>query len=176
MTTVTSPSSTGAAKSRESELDAMKENFGVVPAIVTSLDDPKKQGRIKLKFPKLSSSLESAWAPVAAPLAGKQRGAFFMPERGDEVLVAFEDGSFNSPYIIGFLWNGVDMPPETDSQNRVIMTPGGHTLRFEDGNEKKIVLKSSSGQTITLDDTENSITLEGGGRILKMSNGVVQIS
>ena len=58
----------------------MKENFGVVPAIVTSLDDPKKQGRIKLKFPKLSSSLESAWAPVAAPLAGKQRGAFFMPE------------------------------------------------------------------------------------------------
>ena len=70
----------------------MKENFGVVPAIVTSLDDPKKQGRIKLKFPKLSSSLESAWAPVAAPLAGKQRGAFFMPERGDEVLVAIEDG------------------------------------------------------------------------------------
>jgi hypothetical protein len=68
------------------------------------------------------------------------------------------------------------MPPETDSQNRVIMTPGGHTLRFEDGNEKRIVLKSSSGQTITLDDTENSITLEGGGRILKMSNGVVQIS
>ena len=113
---------------------------------------------------------------LAAPLAGKQRGAFFMPERGDEVLVAFEDGSFNSPYIIGFLWNGVDMPPETDSQNRVIMTPGGHTLRFEDGNEKKIVLKSSSGQTITLDDTENSITLEGGGRILKMSNGVVRIS
>ena len=67
-----------------------------------------------MKFPKLSSSLESAWAPVAAPLAGKQRGAFFMPELGDEVLVAFEDGSFDSPYIIGFLWNGVDMPPETD--------------------------------------------------------------
>jgi uncharacterized protein involved in type VI secretion and phage assembly len=154
----------------------MKENFGVVPAIVTSLNDPKKQGRIKLKFPKLASSLESAWAPVAAPLAGKQRGAFFMPEEGDEVLVAFEDGSFNSPYIIGFLWNGVDMPPETDLKNRVIKTPGGHTLRFEDGEGKKIVLKSSSGQTITLDDTESSITLAGGGRILKMSNGVVQIS
>ena len=69
----------GGAKSRQSELNAMKENLGVVPAIVTSLDDPKKQGRIKLKFPKLASSLESAWAPVAAPLAGKQRGAFFMP-------------------------------------------------------------------------------------------------
>ena len=80
------------------------------------------------------------------------------------------------PYIIGFLWNGVDMPPETDLKNRVIKTPGGHTLRFEDGEAKKIVIRSSSGQTITLDDTGSSITLEGGGRILKMSNGVVQIS
>jgi len=166
----------GAAKSRESELNAMKENLGVVPAIVTNLDDPKKQGRIKLKFPKLASSLESAWAPVAAPLAGKQRGAFFMPEEGDEVLVAFEDGNLNSPYIIGFLWNGVDTPPETDLKNRVIKTPGGHTLRFEDGERKKVILQSSSGQTITLDDTESSITLAGGGRILKMMNGVVQIS
>jgi uncharacterized protein involved in type VI secretion and phage assembly len=140
------------------------------------LKDPDGQGRVELQFPWLSDSLRSYWAPVAAPLAGKQRGVFFMPEIDDEVLVAFEHGSFDHPYIVGFLWNGVDMPPETDSQNRVIMTPGGHTLRFEDGNEKKIVLKSSSGQTITLDDTENSITLEGGGRILKMSNGVVQIS
>jgi uncharacterized protein involved in type VI secretion and phage assembly len=171
-----SPSSMGGAKSRQSELNAMKENLGVVPAIVTSLDDPKKQGRIKLKFPKLASSLESAWAPVAAPLAGKERGVFFMPEEGDEVLVAFEDGSVNSPYIIGFLWNGVDTPPETDLKNRVIKTPGGHTLRFEDGEGKKIILQSSSGQTITLDDTESSITLAGGGRILKMSNGMVQIS
>ena len=171
-----SPSSMGGAKSRQSELNAMKENLGVVPAIVTSLDDPKKQGRIKLKFPKLASSLESAWAPVAAPLAGKERGVFFMPEEGDEVLVAFEDGSLNSPYIIGFLWNGVDTPPETDPKNRVIKTPGGHILRFEDGEGKKVILQSSSGQTITLDDTESSITLAGGGRILKMMNGVVQIS
>jgi hypothetical protein len=58
----------------------------------------------------------------------------------------------------------------------VVLTPGGHTLRFEDGEDgKKIILKSSSGPTITLDDSESSITLEGGGRILKMSNGVVQI-
>ena len=154
----------------------MKHYPGVVTAIVKSLKDPDRQGRVELQFPWLSDSLRSYWAPVAAPLAGKQRGVFFMPEIDDEVLVAFEHGSFDHPYIVGYLWNGVDMPPESDLKNRVIKTPGGHTLRFEDGNEKKIVLKSSSGQTITLDDTENSITLEGGGRILKMSNGVVQIS
>jgi uncharacterized protein involved in type VI secretion and phage assembly len=155
----------------------MKEHFGVVPAIVTSLEDPKGQGRIKLKFPKISLSLESSWARVAAPLAGKERGAFFMPEIDDEVLVAFEDGSFEVPYIIGHLWNGIDIPPESDPKHRVFVTPGGHTLRFEDGDGgKKVILKSSSGQTITLDDSDGSITLEGGQRILKMSNGLVQIS
>jgi uncharacterized protein involved in type VI secretion and phage assembly len=165
-----------AANIKESESDPVKQYPGVVTAIVKNLQDPNGQGRIELQFPWLSDSLRSYWAPVAAPLAGRHRGMFFMPEIDDEVLVAFEHGSFDHPYIIGFLWNGVDMPPETDLKNRVIKTPGGHTLRFEDGEGNRIVVRSSSGQTITLDDTESSITLAGGGRILKMSNGVVQIS
>jgi uncharacterized protein involved in type VI secretion and phage assembly len=154
----------------------MKQHPGVVIALVKNLNDPDGQGRIEVQFPWLSDSLRSSWAPMAAPLAGKQRGMFFMPEVDDEVLVAFEHGSFNHPYVVGCLWNGKDIPPESDSSNRVIVTPGGHTLRFEDGDAgKKVILKSSSGQTITLDDSESSITLEGGGRILKMSQGVVQI-
>lgn len=154
----------------------MKQYPGVVIAIVKDLNDPAGLGRIELQMPWLSDSLRSFWAPVAAPLAGKQRGFFFMPEIDDEVLVAFEHGNFDHPYIVGYLWNGKDTPPESDPQNRVIVTPGGHTLRFEDGDGKKVILKSSSGQTITLDDSEGSITLEGGQRILKMSNGLVQIS
>lgn len=154
----------------------MKQYPGVVVAIVKNLQDPDGQGRIEVQFPWLSDSLRSSWAPVAAPLAGKQRGLYFMPEVDDEVLVAFEHGSFNHPYIVGYLWNGKDIPPESDANNRVIVTPGGHTLRFEDGDGgKKVLLKSSSGQAITLDDSESSITLEGGGRVLKMSNGVVRI-
>ena len=153
----------------------MKQYPGVVIAIVKNLNDPDGQGRIEVQFPWLSDSLRSSWAPVATPLAGKQRGMFFMPEVDDEVLVAFEHGSFNHPYVVGYLWNGKDIPPESDSNNRVIVTPGGHKLRFEDGGGKKVILKSSSGQTITLDDSDGSITLEGGQRILKMSNGVVQI-
>jgi uncharacterized protein involved in type VI secretion and phage assembly len=141
------------------------------------MNDPDGQGRIEVQFPWLSDSLRSSWAPVAAPLAGKQRGVFFMPEIDDEVLVAFEHGDFDHPFIVGFLWNGVDTPPETTNKNRIIKTPGGHELRFEDTDgAKKIILKSSSGQTITLDDSDGSITLEGGQRILKMSNGLVQIS
>jgi uncharacterized protein involved in type VI secretion and phage assembly len=170
---------------------------GVVTAIVKSLDDPDKQGRIELQFPWLSDSQRSAFAPVAAAMAGKNRGAFFMPEVDDEVLVAFEHGDFDHPFIIGFLWNGVDTPPEPTPQNRVIVTPGRHTLRFEDkAGAKKVVLKSSSGHVITLDDDAKtvrvatasgnlsftmddgaqSIVLSGGQRKLTMSGGTVEVT
>ena len=103
----------------------MKQYPGVVIAIVKNLHDPEGQGRIEVQFPWLSDSLRSSWAPVAAPLAGKQRGMFFMPEVDDEVLVAFEHGSFNHPYVVGYLWNGKDLPPEADSNNRVISNTRG---------------------------------------------------
>jgi uncharacterized protein involved in type VI secretion and phage assembly len=175
----------------------MKSMPGVVTGIVKSLNDPSGQGRIQLQFPWLSDATRSSWAPVAAPLAGKGRGAFFMPEVDDEVLVAFEHGNFDHPYIVGFLWNGVDMPPESTNQNRVLVTPGGHTLRFEDkSGQRRIKLKSAGGHQIaiddvsntvvistnsgatkiTLDDNANSIELLGGGRTLKMAGGQFLIS
>jgi uncharacterized protein involved in type VI secretion and phage assembly len=176
----------------------MRRNAGVVIGIVKSLDDPDGEGRIELEFPWLPDGPHSAWAPIAVPLSGGQRGMFFMPEPGDEALVAFEQGDFNHPFIVGFLWNGVDRPPESDPKNRIILTPGGHTLRFEDGdNAKKIVIKSSSGheiilddtaagqtiivrtngnQSVVLDDKDSSIQLQGGGRILALRGGQVQIS
>jgi uncharacterized protein involved in type VI secretion and phage assembly len=147
---------------------------GVAVGIVTNLEDPAGEARIQLRFPWLDSTQRSAWAPIAAPLAGQGRGAFFMPEEGDEVLVAFEHGDFAHPFIVGFLWNGVDTPPETDRSNRVIITPGGHSLRFEDENGV-VSLSSSSGLSVKLDDGAGSIELSGGGRRILMSGGKVQI-
>jgi len=172
----------------------MRAIAGVVTGIVKSFDDPQGQGRIELEFRGLPDGQRSGWAPIAAPLAGKSRGMYFMPEKEDEVLVAFERGDFAHPFIVGQLWNGVDVPPETDPENRIILTPGKHTLRFEDGN-KKIVLqsakghevviddsaqtltvKSSAGQSMSIDDSANSLTLMGGNRQIKMANAMVQIS
>jgi uncharacterized protein involved in type VI secretion and phage assembly len=174
----------------------MKRMPGVVVAIVRSLDDPRGEGRIQLEFPWLAESETSSWAPIAAPMAGSKRGAFFMPEVDDEVLVAFEHGDFEHPFVVGFLWNGADKPPETDPKNRVILTPGGHTVRLEDGTNKKLIVRSSSGHEIALDDSPggqqlsiktkgglsftmddklSSIRMQGGGRILAMQNGQLQI-
>jgi uncharacterized protein involved in type VI secretion and phage assembly len=174
----------------------MKRYPGVATGIVKSLDDPEGQGRIQLQFPWLSASQRSAWAPVAAALAGKERGAFFMPEIDDEVLVAFEHGDFDHPFIVGFLWNGVDPPPETTPKNRIIKTPGGHQLRFEDTDgAKKVIVKSNGGheieiddsaqtvtvqtrsgaQSIVLSDASQSITMRGGGRMLEMRHNLIQM-
>jgi uncharacterized protein involved in type VI secretion and phage assembly len=155
----------------------MSKIHGVVTGKVKSVQDPDKQGRVQVSFPYLGGQNESTWAPVATLMSGGSRGSWFMPEVGDEVLVAFNQDNVTHPFIIGFLWNGEDSPPETDNKIRTLVTPGGHSLRFEDTDgSKKVIVKSSSNMTITLDDSESSITLQGGGRIIKMANSLVQIS
>ncbi len=169
---------------------------GVVIGTVVSTNDTAGQGRILVDLPWLEGRNQSYWAAQATLMTGGGRGSWFMPEKGDEVLLAFDHCDVNHPYIIGFLWNGVDKPPESDAQMRVIVTPGGHSLRFEDKpGSKKVILRTNDqfeiclddaaktitvktpGKklTMTLDDNASSITLNGGGRIFEMANGMVTI-
>lgn len=117
-------------------------------------------GRIKVTFKWMKPEQESHWAPIASLLAGKQRGARFMPEEHDEVLVAFDRGNYEHPYIVGFLWNDVDKSPDNNEHNRLIVTPGGHELRFEDKDgDKRVVLKTKEGHRLALDEKDRSIKL-----------------
>ena len=65
-------------------------------------------------------------------MAGPSRGQFYSPEVGDEALVAFEHGDFDHPFVVGFLWNGVDQPPESDRKKRVIVSVSGHRITLDD--------------------------------------------
>ena len=150
---------------------------GVVIGTVKDVADPRGEGRVVLEYPWMPASLRSDWAPIAVPLAGPSRGMFFMPEIDDEVLVAFQHGDFAHPYVVGFLWNGDHKPPDTNTKHRVIKTPGEHQVIFEDEAPKKITIKSAGGLQVVMDDSgSGSIKLQGGGRILEMKNGKVQIS
>ncbi len=135
---------------------------GVLTAFVEDVD--AEQGRVKVRYRAREEELVSPWAPVAAALSGKGRGALFMPEVGDEVLVAFADGDFCNPFVLGFLWNGVQKSPENTPDNRVIVTPGGHQLRFEDKKGAQRIVIKSNKHTVTLDDDGGppSITLQAG--------------
>src|SRR4051794_30031887 len=83
--------------------------YGVYPAVVTDLADPDSQGRVKVRLPwspDPGGSSYEVWARLAVPLAGNNRGTWFVPDKNDEVLVAFEGGQPRRPYVVGCLWNG----------------------------------------------------------------------
>jgi uncharacterized protein involved in type VI secretion and phage assembly len=142
----------------------MKRMDGVVVGIVKQID--AKQGRIKVEYPWMQPSVRSSWAPVASLLAGKMRGAFFMPEIDDEVLVAFEHGDFDHPFIVGFLWNGVDTPPTNDPHRRLIHSVNGHEIEIYDppisaGDKGYIRLKDAHGNLIELANARITIRSVG---------------
>jgi len=139
--------------------------FGVVVGLVTNNQDPDGLGRVKVRFPWLSDVDESFWARLAAPMAGKQRGTYFLPEIDDEVLVAFEHGDVRFPYVLGALWNGQDVPPVTngDGKNniRVIKSRSGHVVKLndEDGKETIEIVDKSKKNSIVIDSANNTITV-----------------
>lgn len=139
--------------------------LGVVSGIVTNNQDPDELGRVKVKIPRISGEDESNWARVVSFMAGLDRGAFFLPEVEDEVLVAFEYGDINMPYVIGALWNGVDTPPETNSDGenniRVIKSRSGHVIRLDDkeGEGKIEIIDSSEKNLVSINTKENKITI-----------------
>ncbi len=123
---------------------------GVVIGLVTDVND---NGKVKIKFPWLPEEPESDWVRIATTMAGNDRGTFFMPEKDDEVLVAFEHGDTEYPVVVGFLWNGKDKPPENDKHIRRIKTTSGHTMEFDDNpGQEKIVIETQGKHTIEFDD------------------------
>jgi uncharacterized protein involved in type VI secretion and phage assembly len=137
---------------------------GVAIAVVTQNRDPDGLGRVKLKFSWESEPRESDWARCAVPMAGKDRGTYFLPEVGDEVLVAFEREDMRFPYVLGALWNGQDAPPDNNSDGkndrRVIKSRKGHTLTFDDGEQVGVELRLQDGKHLKIDD--QGLVLEDG--------------
>jgi uncharacterized protein involved in type VI secretion and phage assembly len=146
----------------------MSDVNGVVVGLVTSVDDPEQQGRIKVHFPWLDEGHETDWIRIATLMAGNDRGSFFMPEVDDEVLVAFEHGEARFPYVIGFLWNGRDAPPGAHVRDRIFKSKNGHQIRFLDSTPGS----GDQGGIILEDAHENRITLTN-GQIKVQSVGVL---
>jgi uncharacterized protein involved in type VI secretion and phage assembly len=146
----------GAAAPTETTVEAGGHVKGIAVAIVRENKDNSGLGRVKVSFPWHSQPRESYWARVAVPMAGKNRGTYFIPENGDEVLVAFDRGDMNFPYVIGCLWNGAEPSAlnNGDGKNdlRQIRSRKGHKLTFDDGSKGKVQLELNDGKRLTIDD------------------------
>jgi uncharacterized protein involved in type VI secretion and phage assembly len=135
---------------------------GVVVGIVTAV----QPGSVKVNYPWLDDKHETDWARIATNMAGGGRGVFMMPEVGDEVLVAFEHGDTQNPYVIGFLWNGQDKPPGDSVNDRKLMSKNGHSVRFFDSDQpgqNGIVIEDAGGNKITM--TGQKILIQAKNRL-----------
>lgn len=141
---------------RETTLEAGGAAKGVAVALVTDNTDDSGQARVKVSYPWHSQPRNSYWARVVSPMGGKDRGAYFIPEVGDEVLVAFERGDVRFPYVVGCLWNGQDRAPETNSDGRndrrLLRSRKGHKLTFDDGTKGLVRLELNDGKKLEIDD------------------------
>jgi uncharacterized protein involved in type VI secretion and phage assembly len=167
---------------------------GLVEALVDDNVDPDGLGRVKLKFPTLPDMPKSFWARLVMPMAGRDRGWMTIPEKGDEVLVAFVRGDINHAIVLGSLYNGVDVPPyaNEDLQNnlRVFQSRSGHRLTFDDTcgaervelvlhNEEIRVIWDSANKTLSvysgkdiIIEAADSITMKCTDFILEASNSI----
>jgi phage protein D len=131
------------------ERDSLSQGrVGLVIGVVTDNKDPDDLGRVKVKFPWLSQDHASDWARLVTPGGGPQTGLEFIPEVNDEVLVGFEQGNINYPYVLGGLWNGKDAAPVKSS---TVISGGKVNQR---------IIRSRTGHIITLDDSDNSPYIE----------------
>jgi len=130
---------------------------GLVVGIVTNNDDPERLGRVRVQFPTLSASDESAWARVAAPGAGPSRGLQWIPAVDDEVLVGFELDDHARPVILGGLWNRKDVPPAPDDvvNQRLLVSRTDSRLLFDE-DEVRLSL-GGSPCLVKLDKSESSV-------------------
>jgi uncharacterized protein involved in type VI secretion and phage assembly len=162
--------------------------FGVYPALVTRLVDDKngdqKYGRVEVSFPTLGTDGNRdvrAWATLCSPYADDDQGLEILPEVGSQVVVAFEAGNPNRPYILGAAWNGKAKVPhaaEKPNNVRVLKTRSKSKLEFDDtGGAEKVTLSMDSGHTVVLDNQARSVTIRhsGGSSIEMDAAGVISI-
>jgi uncharacterized protein involved in type VI secretion and phage assembly len=152
---------------------------------VTDIADPDGQGRVRVSLPwapDADGRSYEAWARLAVFMAGPDRGAWFVPDVDDEVLVAFEAGDARRPYVVGALWNGRDAPPESmDGAGRnnlkVLRSRNGVKITLDDSDgQERLVLETPGGQVVTLKDGPGSVEIvDSNGNSVKLGSAGVTV-
>ncbi len=166
--------------------------FGLYPAIVSDIVDPKSLGRIQVRFPWLGSdgSDVRAWATLLTPYADDDQGYEMLPSVDTQVVVAFEAGELRRPYIVGACWNGSESVPESPQQpnnKRLIKSRAKSLLEFDDTEgASKVTVSMQSGHKVVLDDSMQqvqvshangcTVTMNAAGQVQITANSTVEIT
>jgi uncharacterized protein involved in type VI secretion and phage assembly len=148
--------------------------YGVYVGIVTDNKDPENRYRVKVRIPAQDNGpTESTfWLRICTFGAGNDRGMYNMPEVNDECLVAFENGEMSHGYVIGTLWNNSAKTTDNNSSgkndDRWYKSRSGNMLKFGDGSTTGILVQSTGGHKVHLDD--------GGKILVQHSSGNTKVT
>jgi uncharacterized protein involved in type VI secretion and phage assembly len=156
---------------------------GVFLARVSDVADPDNQGRVQVRLHGADGVADHdapLWARLVAPFAGDNRGAFWVPDVGDLVAVAFVQGDARVPVVLGGLWHGNAAPPETmDGAGRnflkVLRSRNGVKITLDDHDgQEKLTLETPAGQKVTLSDGPGQCEVadSNGNRIVLDASGI----
>jgi uncharacterized protein involved in type VI secretion and phage assembly len=134
--------------------------------------DPKKLGRVRVQFDWGTDP--TPWLRVVWPHAGKDRGFYFVPEIGDEVMVGFENGNESYPYVMGSLYNGKNAQTgqyDDKDKHKVIRTISGNEILFDD-NGRLVVKNGKNSMELSCKDNGVLTITTKGDMILKADKNV----
>lgn len=160
-------------------------------ALVTSVEDVGETGRISVRlltYDGVETQDAALSARVCVPIAGNSRGAFFIPDVGDEVVVCFLNGDPRQAVVLGSVWNGAAKPKESlggDGKRvdrwTVVGRKGTRIAIVEEGEGAIIRLSTSdgSGRDIAFceinRDANGSIELSAGGSKLRIEQSGITL-
>lgn len=176
-------------------------------AQVVAIDDPLRLGRVQVRLVGCDDADRQdapLWARVVSAFAGRDRGAFLIPDVDDEVLVVFHNGDPSYPLVLGGLWNGDSTAPAAIEGDRnrykrirsrngvtvtlddqrgqeafVCETPGGQRLTLRDG-PGSVVVEDSNGNSVTMDS--QGISIQAAAKVtvqaaqVEVTAGMVQVN
>ena len=120
--------------------------------------DPLGLGRVRVQMMWLEAGSEKTpWIRLLQPHSGSGKGFYFVPEIGEEVLVGFQGGNAEKPYVIGTQYNGKEKSGYADKENNIkaVHTRSG----------TKIILNDSEGSILIEDPSGNTYHMDGQGNI-----------
>lgn len=160
--------------------------YGVYPALVEDIRETTTEGWIGISLPWAADPLGQAYrarARLTTFMAGANRGAWFIPDVGDEVLVAFQGGDPKQPFVLGSLWNGTDRPPESmdgSGQNhlKALRSRQGLRISLDDSpGSETLRLETPGGQHLELRDGPGSIEIrDAAGTVIRIAPAGVTVS
>lgn len=150
--------------------------FGKYRGIVSDVDDPNNQCRIRATVPAVLGEQTCGWALPAAPFAGDGHGMVLLPKVGSGVWIEFEAGQLDNPIWSGAWWASGQRPDPQGAGVRVIVSETGHKVILDDeANEVKIVHGDQTiAKTITL--TASEIVITCGACEIKISNENISLN